>query len=60
MVVVAWNAAASATFGWAKPETCGRSLVDLLAPLRLAGEYRAGLDRIAAGRAGRCWAGGYG
>ena len=40
--IVAWNAAAEATFGWSAAEAIGRDVVDLV-PERLRGTYRMGL-----------------
>ena len=40
--IVAWNAAAEATFGWTAAEALGREVVELV-PERLRGTYRLGL-----------------
>jgi PAS domain S-box-containing protein len=40
--IVAWNAAAEATFGWTEAQILGREVVDLV-PERLRGTYRMGL-----------------
>jgi len=40
--IVAWNAAAAATYGWSAAEAIGRDVVDLV-PERLRGTYRMGL-----------------
>ena len=40
--IVAWNAAAEATFGWSAAEALGREVVELV-PERLRGTYRLGL-----------------
>ncbi len=51
--VVAWNAAAQATFGHSRGQACGRMVCELIIPERFRAAHRAGLARLAAGEPGR-------
>jgi PAS domain S-box-containing protein len=46
--VVAWNPAATATFGYSFDEACGEDLAELIIPLRFRAAHRAALARLAA------------
>src|SRR5689334_12210617 len=46
--VVAWNPAATATFGYTFDEACGDDLAELIIPLRFRSAHRAALSRLAA------------
>jgi PAS domain S-box-containing protein len=45
-VIVAWNALATTTFGWAESEVVGRNLGDLIVPPRYRAAHRAGMARF--------------
>lgn len=47
-VVVEWNPAASATFGFEREHAVGRPLANLIIPLRFREEHRLGLERFVA------------
>lgn len=44
--VTAWNEAATATFGWRREETLGRSVFDLVVPQGLVARYHAAFERL--------------
>ena len=44
--IVAWNALATTTFGWAESEVVGRNLGDLIVPSRYRAAHRAGMARF--------------
>ncbi|MCZ2858925.1 PAS domain S-box protein [Blastococcus sp. VKM Ac-2987] len=45
-MVVDWNPAAAETFGWTREEAVGRDLADLIIPVELRTQHRAGLARL--------------
>ena len=51
--VVAWNPAATATFGYQQQEACGRRIDELIIPQRYRDAHRAGLTRAMAGAPSR-------
>lgn len=51
--VLAWNPAAESTFGHPWESVRGRTIDDLIIPERFRAAHRAGLERLAAGAAGR-------
>ena len=44
-VIIDWNPAAEATFGWSRREAVGRMLVDTIIPERYRESHRSGLQR---------------
>jgi PAS domain S-box-containing protein len=47
--VVAWNPAATATFGYSRRDACGRLIDELIIPERFRAAHRAGLARMMVG-----------
>jgi len=47
--VVAWNPAATATFGYSQQDACGRLIDELIIPERFRTAHRVGLARVMAG-----------